>query len=1188
MIFLSLEMQGFKSFPDKTKITFDKGVTAIIGPNGSGKSNISDAIRWVLGEMSAKSLRGSKMEDILFSGTPTRSQANSAHVTINFLTEDNEELSVTRRYYRTGESEYYLNQKQVRLKDVYERFYDTGIGREGYSVIGQGKISEILSQKGDERRSVFEEAAGISKYRYKKIESERKLEATENNLLRINDIILEVSSRLGPLEKEAENAKKFFALSEEKKSLEITLWLDRIDKLKIDLEKLKSVYEEENAVLENAVRESTEIEEKIDEIIHLGYESARLVAESRQRSYNIGYEIRDAESEIDLIKNNCSHASQRITSLDEEMKHLSEQLEECEKQRDRLSSIVNDSNKRLETETEKYREASRKAEDAKLQVVRVKEEIFKVSEELNKESEKLSDNLVAKAKLVSNLENINQNSRDTEERLSISEERLRMLVAEADEAEKKAIEKRAQYDKVAAEIALFKNEIEKTKGQVTEKEREISKIDVEIDSAVNRKETLERMERLLEGYSGSVKAVLQAPKSDLDVNTHGVVSSVISVEDKYVVAIETALAAAAQFIIVNNEDDAKKCIRYLKSTNGGRATFLPLSTVEGQNCNTKEIENLKGYVGVASSLCGYDKKYDGVVRDLLGKTIVAETIDDATNIARKSGYKLKIVTADGQVIHPGGSYTGGSAGKKVGILTRAMDIEKLDKEIADKKKTRSEKSEELKNLTEVLNLKEEENKNKLSKHEEISEEYRSALEARGAELTRTEEEQNRFSEIKKQLEGHTKATENIKELLEAADQECFSVEKRIEEIKKNIKNLNTLLEESEKSEKELSDNALNLHSFLIEQTALVNSSKEKLKETEQNCFNLTVNYAEKGKEKEASSSVISGADAKIEELKNQIEKLKEKKLSEENLAKEISEKQTENEHQIGKLREDLKKVSSGKENLIKNVARHENRLNSMEEEYEGIISSLWDEYELTYSTAEAFRISTDELKKPSARLSYLKGAIKALGVINTNAVDEYKATKERYDFLSAQVEDLNKTRKSLDDAIAKLESSMTETFLACFAKINEAFGHVFSELFGGGTALCVLQDPEHPLESGIDITIRPPGKSVKSISLLSGGEQSFAAMALYLSLQAINPAPFCIFDEIESALDEINVVKFAEYIRRHSDSTQYIVITHRRGTMERADTVYGILMPQKGISDYIKLNLSTAKQDAKKYGIKTE
>ncbi len=1188
MIFLSLEMQGFKSFPDKTKITFDKGVTAIIGPNGSGKSNISDAIRWVLGEMSVKSLRGSKMEDVLFSGTPTRSQASSAHVTINFLTEENEELSVTRRYYRTGESEYYLNQKQVRLKDVYERFYDTGIGREGYSVIGQGKISEILSQKGDERRSVFEEAAGISKYRYKKIESERKLEATENNLLRINDIITEVSSRLAPLEKEAENAKKFLALSEEKKNLEITLWLDRIEKLRTDLENLKKVFEEENSTLSETEAQCTQIENEIDDIIHQGYESARLVAEARQRSYNIGYEIRDTESQIEIVKNNCSHATERISALEEEINKISLQIEEIKNTKKRLSLSYEESKMDLKSKSEDYKAALAKWENDKAEISTTKEEIASINRDISYQNQKLSENLVSKTKLLSNLENIKQNGSEASERLSTSKARLNFLLSEAQEAEKKAVEARSKYDRVAVELAENKISIDKIKTEIISKEKDITKIDIEIDSAKDRKETLERMEKLLEGYSGSVKSILQAPRNELNITTHGIVSSVISVDEEYVIAIETALAASAQFIIVDNENDAKACINYLKKIKGGRATFLPLSTIEGQSCNTKEIEKLNGYIGVASSLCFYDKKYDGVVRDLLGKTIIAENIDRASEIAKKSGYKLKIVTKDGQVIHPGGSYTGGSAAKKVGILTRAMDIEKLDKEITVKGKKRDEEEKLLLDMKSRLETKEKQNQNIISKHEGISEEYRKALEVKNSELTRAEEERNRVSEIQKQLDNHTNASKEIEDFLIDAEKEYLEVEERIKNLNYSLSQAEAILSKKEADEISSSELASKLNTTLIEKTASTNSLIEKISETEQTYQGLCESLTQKSNEKATASSVIEGADMRITEFLEKINLLKTKKEAEENLAKEISEKQTENEHNIGKLREKLKSVSAGKDNLIKNVTRHENRLNSLTEEYDNIINSLWDEYELTYSTAESFRINIDDIKKPASRLSYLKGAIKSLGVINVNAVEEYKATKERYDFLSEQVNDLNKTRKSLDEAIAKLEASMTETFLACFVKINEVFGNVFCELFGGGTAACVLQDPEHPLESGIDITIRPPGKSVKSISLLSGGEQSFAAMALYLSLQAINPAPFCIFDEIESALDEINVAKFADYIKRHSTSTQYIVITHRRGTMERADTVYGILMPQKGISDYIKLNLNAAKKDAKKYGIKSE
>ncbi|MBO7254525.1 MAG: hypothetical protein J6V36_04405, partial [Clostridia bacterium] len=518
-----------------------------------------------------------------------------------------------------------------------------------------------LSQKGDARRSVFEEAAGISKYRYKKIESERKLEATQNNLLRVNDIIREVEARLAPLEKEAENAKKYLALSEEKKNLEITLWLDRIDKLKVDLEKLKQVFEDESTELSKIQTKCDNIETEIDDIIHQGYESARLVAEARQRSYNLGYTIKDTKSEIELIENNCSHAKTRISSLDEEIKRIEEQIKESLEAKVRLNASLEEAKNSLKTSSEEYKEALKKAETDKNEVSEIKEIISSTNLEISYKNEKLSENLVSKTKLLSNLENLSQNSKEVNEKISSSEKRLETLQKEASEAEKNALDARAKYDVVAKKLAANKFEIDKIKDDISLKERDISKIDVEINSAKDRKENLERMEKLLEGYSGSVKAILQAPKNELNIKTHGIVSSVISVDEKYVIAIETALAAAAQFIIVDDENDAKSCINYLKRIKGGRATFLPLSTIEGQSCNTREIEKLEGYVGVASSLCSYDMKYDGVVRDLLGKTIIAENIDRASEIAKKSGYKLKIVTEDGQVIHPGGSYTGGSS-----------------------------------------------------------------------------------------------------------------------------------------------------------------------------------------------------------------------------------------------------------------------------------------------------------------------------------------------------------------------------------------------------------------------------------------------------------------------------------------------------------------------------------------------
>ncbi len=1211
----AIEMQGFKSFPDKTRITFDSGVTAIIGPNGSGKSNISDAIRWVLGEMSAKSLRGSRMEDVIFNGTASRTAANCASVTLCIDTEeeynranhitieseaeseeesaksgayrlsDSTEVNVTRKLYRTGDSEYYINKKQVRLKDIYELFYDTGIGREGYSVIGQGKIAEVLSQKDDERRSIFEEAAGISKIRYKKLEAERKLRDTENNLVRVNDILSEISSRIGPLEKEAENAKQYLVLSEEKKGIEITLWLDRLDYLRARRVECEQELATAKLAFETAEREVIACDEATDRILNETYEFSRIMSECEREKTEAVHRKGEAEGKKAVCANDIAHAeesandaknaiSSAVSEKAEAEKITAECKEALSSYEEKLCQFENES-RNAEAEYERARGASL-ASDSEYENSVARLEI------LNNQRSLLS---AREAGCVASLEAERRTASENADRLTAARERMKALEAESERVDTLLAEATKLINDTENKIIALDYERASLLSSLRSINDEITTEKIALSGEEQRKEQLTRLENLLEGYSESVKRVINDCQNGVIKNNgekiglYGTVSNIIASESEYVIALETALAAGVQFIVVDKESDAKACIRYLKENKLGRATFLPLQSVDGKRSDVSQIEGMKGFIGIASDLAKYDKKFEGVVNDLLGRTVIADNIDSASAIARKSGFKIKIITLDGQVINAGGSYTGGSSAVKVGVFTRAMDIERL-----------GEKIKEREDKIKALEAKQESTTEQCTKADGELEALRLTLSAannqkaahnatRDSLNVRIEEENGRIGSLTLGGEILNKLELELKEITDEAARLNESINQAMT-ARDNARAQSESLKKAEESAFELVSNA---RMALFTAKNEVSVANERLsislrRETELQA-RITI-----------GSASVEKADNVIRECRLETERLNavciecdsviqncDKRLNELVSGREAKEKQ------LNEMRAKQKIVATAKEESFRTLTESEMKFNSVNTEFDTVTSKLWDEYELTYSDAESYRLPKEKMDKGASRLASLKAKIRAMGVINVNAVEEYRVTKERFDFLTEQTDDLNKTRISLDKTIAKLSSGMKETFLECFEKINTEFNAVFTELFGGGSARAELTDPMMPLDCGIDIVLKVPGKSVRSISLLSGGEQSFAAISLYLALQRVNPSPFCVFDEIESALDDVNIVKLASYVRRNSDKTQYILITHRRGTMERADTIYGITMRQKGISDYMKLNMAKLDDIIKEY-----
>lgn len=1182
-----LEMQGFKSFPDKTHIYFDNGITAVVGPNGSGKSNISDAVRWVLGEMSLKSLRGSRMEDVIFAGSDKRTAANCAIVSLHLDNDDGsgEETIVTRKYYRSGESEYYLNKKQVRLKDVYEAFYDTGIGREGYSVIGQGKIAEVLSQKGDERRSIFEEAAGISKYRYKKQESERKLAATEDNLLRVQDIMGEVGSRLAPLEKEAENAKKYLALSEEKKGLEISLWLDKIDSIRSELSKSDELIAGAAQALSMAEGRIKELESRSDDLYLGSNEMSKDISLAEREISGIGLKISEAEGKKALKSNDITHFEKLITESNAEIANTAAEKKRLEESIEAVEADINAASEALENAKQSFEaQGGQYAELRNIYNAKTTER-SELQKAYTAALEKRSAVSVEHAALKANLENMRRNAETSAEeiygfetRIAELNEKLTKLQAELENANKAMAAAEEKHETALATLSASKKEFETKKAAGVE-------ISLAIASFKQQKENLLRMEALLEGYSDSVKNVIGAAKEGKilckgkQAVLHGTVSSVLSTDEKYVVALETALGAAVQHIIVDDEEDAKACIRYLKETGGGRASFLPISTVRGPRANDKAINGCKGYIGIGCDLCKYDAKYDNIFTKLLGETVVASDIDSAAVIARTCGYRLRVVTLDGQVIHQGGSFTGGSAAKRVGILTRSIDIDRLTgiitKKEAELSKNQAAQAEMQKRI-DILSGDCDNTEMAVT----LTKSKRDSLHnSANMEKVRLEDEQRRYSQfvctnsnIAKQLAELTAKAETAAVRLASSEEEA---EKLSADLAVAVRSAESAERASSAAYEELSKARLTVAE---KENALARIKEKRLSVTER-CRNMEMRI----KECELS---VQNAKAQIEQRHLDIEAIdieeteyqKEKNILQDRIAKLVAGKE-ENDKQSMELRQAIREATTAKEEAFRHHTSLQSRNTTLAAEYEEYSNKLWEEYELTYSTALQFRLPEENMKKAATRLNSLKSQIRAMGSINVNAVEEYRETKERYDFLSAQTADLNESRKSLDDAIAKLEANMRSAFTTTFTQINTAFGEVFGELFGGGTAKCILEDEANPLTCGIDIVIRPPGKSVKNINLLSGGEQSFAAVALYLALQRINPAPFCIFDEIESALDDVNVTRLANYLKSNVDATQFIMITHRRGTMEKADVIYGITMKEKGVSDYIKLDIRALEQN---------
>lgn len=1188
MILKALEMQGFKSFPDKTVLEFNKGITAVVGPNGSGKSNISDAVRWVLGEQSTKTLRGSKMEDVIFSGTDVRKAKGFAEVTLRLdntdrsLNKDSDEVSVTRRYYRSGDSEYLVNGESARLRDVNELFMDTGLGRDGYSIVGQGKIADMVSPKASERRDMLEEAAGISHFRYRRGDAIKRLAQAEENLVRLRDILSELESRVGPLKAQSEKAQKFIVLAGERKNLEIGIWLNTIDKTG---EKMRD-QEHKIEIAEASHKEAQDELSKIGEMIDKAADGTR-----------------DINIKLEEIRNSASGFEEKLSDIDSQIKvaensilHNNETIERI----NRDKAAENETEQNIDAAVSAARECIQKAEEQIADATRQMDELSKQEETYRLSSSEFSDRAATLSGEISALSVRLADCRVTAETANSSIEEIRSRISAIDESMgtrkddydallKRKADAEASLKEIQDEIVSVKNAIDgytlrfenrgkkadSVKLAIDEKQRELHK-------GQDRVRLLEDLEKNMEGYFGAVKAVMKESGRGALRGIYGPVSQLITVKDKYSAAIETALGAAVQNIVVDNETDAKRAMGFLKEHRAGRATFLPITAIKGRVLSEQGLDDQYGFVSIASDLVSYDNKYSEIIRWLLGRTAVAEDIDSAIAIAKKYSYRFRIVTLDGQVINAGGSMTGGSRVQNAGILSRGNEIERLKGSLASMQK-------ELDGM--------------LSDYKLLSEDASAAkaeLEGAEGDLLRAKEENiRREGELKLASDKLASVSSGVKELLEEKE----TLEKRIESVssgaeaaRSQIDELKETLENKEKELESITGDSKTLQKNREEVASKAAEIRLRIvslqKDVEANTDEITRLKNRKTGHLDRLSE-LDGEIREIEEKNDELRALTERLSADEKALKanhgdaqnqinELISQRDELEKQANDLRLHERAKSEERERLSGDIARLEERKIAMRNEYDNLTSKLYDEYQLTRREAAALEIEIDDYSLAAKRLAELKSQIRALGSVNVSAIEEYKEVSERYEFLSGQISDVETSRAELNKMIDDLTGKMAEQFREQFNRINSCFGQTFIELFGGGKAELRLEDERDVLGSDIEIKVQPPGKNVQNINLLSGGEKGLSAIALLFAILKVTPAPFCIFDEVEAALDDVNVSRYAQYVRRMTKNTQFILITHRRGTMEEADVLYGVTMQEKGVSKL--LELKTAEM-AKKLGL---
>ena len=1184
MYLKSLELQGFKSFPDKTLIRFGDDITAIVGPNGSGKSNISDAILWVMGEQSSKTLRGAKMEDVIFGGTQKRGSVGFAEATLTLdntdraLPYDADEVMVTRRYYRSGDGEYYINRQSARLRDIHELFMDTGMGKEGYSNIGQGRIDEILSLKSADRREIFEEAAGISKYRHRKEETERKLAHTEDNLLRIGDKVSELELQLEPLKVQSEKAKKYLELKEELKGVEVAVWLDTLEKLSAAAKKAEEDYASASFVLQQAHEDLDNLYAKAERCGETlrnrdgELETLRLKVNMLEANYQqMDGQMAVLRGNVDNNKANVARIEEELQGQDDRSGGIASQIAQAKERIVQIQADLTVKQSKLQSLQQELAVLTASAQGRDKQFL-----------ELRGRETSLAADIAGREADVRSLED---SMRQTKERLAQLEGDLEAGEARMEEAEGKLNESRRLLRRAKEDVTAANNTIagyslrQATRGKRREKLLgNLRQITANLDSVTAKARVYRAMERDFDSYNKSVRMVMQEAQRGSLKNVHGPVSRLIRTEDRFTVAIEIALGAAMQQIVVGNEQDGKAAISYLKRTGGGRATFLPLSTIQGKALQENGLENCRGFVGIGSQLVSAAPEYRGVVENLLGRTVIAQDMDAAIAMANKYRNRFKIVTLDGQVMNAGGSMTGGSVNKEAGILSRANELEKLAAQ-----------------------------ESKLQQDKLVCE----------ADL---QEAQRQFDEVEYEL---TIAREQLRE----AEDQVLRTEGVVKQHEILLQAMEEAAESAEKEQTALRNRDRSDRERYASQQAKIQVYAEELARTRAALAELEGSQSEAAEANAAITDEITQlkteaaaleaeqhtAEIHIEDLKglqNAMDGDREKKqalmaaIEEENIRLEreiaqIRDRQMVTSNEIQQLRRSLQNAQTARAEVeasktraerdaqekSKDILTMERACAMLEQkkvtsnmEEKTIIDKLWDSYGLTPGTAPEHRGEIESVTAGNRRAGELKRKISALGTPNLGAIEEYARVNERYSYLAEQRDDVLTSKRELESIIRDITKEMTVIFVEEFKKIDHYFGEVFEEMFGGGKGALILEDPENPLTCGIEIRVQPPGKQVKTITLLSGGEKAFVATALYFAILKVRPTPFCMLDEIDAALDDRNVERYASYLHNLSKKTQFIVITHRRGTMEAADVLYGVTMQEQGVSTLLRLDLNQMEQ----------
>ncbi|MCI9273340.1 MAG: chromosome segregation protein SMC [Clostridiales bacterium] len=1184
MLLKSLELQGFKTFPDKTALSFGKGITAVVGPNGSGKSNISDAIRWVLGEQSTKTLRCSKMEDVVFNGTPIRKSQGFAEVTLTIdnadrkLDFDSDEVAITRRYYRSGESEYQINKASVRLKDIHDLFMDTGLGRDGYSVIGQGKIDSIVGARSEDRREVFEEAAGISRFRYRKTEAQRRLAQAEENLLRLRDIILELEGRVGPLAEQAQKARDYLEYAGEKRTLEIGLWLGTLERsgqvLREQEDKISIAQSQHDAAQEELERIRQETEEVF---LKTNAHTARVDVVRREIA-NLEEQAVEKKNRVSLLENDILHNTENIDRIQSE-------IQQADASTHAMDTQIKGKLERIEAHTAEIEQKQRDYLRCEGDLKQLQQEMNRFTGTGEQLSRQLSDLTVQASESKVTAITTASSIQESQSRLQVVTEgverraeritRLEETLGEIQEMQNDAVER---VNELSNTVRGYEIRLNTRRQKLEGKKQQADTLTLDAEERIRRTRLLEELERNLEGFAQSVKIVMKESNRGLLSGIHGPVSRILKVPGQYAVAMETALGAAMQNIVVGTEQDAKRAIEMLKQRDGGRATFLPLTTIRGNVLQENGLQDCMGFVGIASELCRCEAQYDGVRRSLLGRIAIAEDLDSAVTIAKRFHYKFRVVTLDGQVVNAGGSMTGGSLARNSGLLSRATEIERVRKE-----------AEELKG-------KALEARNAYREAEAGASQAEAALTGAKGELASAQEERIRI-----EAECRNCASE-----LHTLQKAAGELRLEQEELTQRIQELNTAKEQAEQNSRVLAEQIRRAE----EQISSLSGNREQItarrEQLNQQLQNIRLDMVSLQKDVQSLQSEIEGIEgrkldhagrireqqAQIEEIEKRSRQLKQEIAQCDTDAHRLRERAKEAQQKIEQLnqerillekrsvelRQKEREKSSERENIGRDLARMEERKAGLQKEYDEIIARLWEEYELTRREAEEISEKIDDLPAAQKRLNELKLKIKSLGSVNVGAIEEYQEVHERYTFMKEQVDDVERSKNELIRLIGDLTQQMRELFLQRFEQINQNFIATFRELFGGGVASLELSNRDDVLNSGIEISVQPPGKIKPRLEALSGGERALVAIALYFAIMKVNPPPFCVLDEIEAALDDINVDRFAAYLRRMNERTQFIVITHRRGTMNEADVLYGVTMQDEGVSKLLELRASELEQ----------